>query len=235
MKNLLSFLFPQTCRFCRELVVSSEFLCVSCTENIPWIGHSFCSVCGKPFEEAVNHNHPCGDCLKHPPEFSSHYSAVFYDDVVRNVIHQLKYGAAQHMLPLLAQWVLKKYISSLVLADYLVPVPLSSKRLSRRTFNQSLELSRLISKKTGIPLIVHGLQKIKETPAQTQLNRKKREENLEGAFIWKGRSLRDKTVLLIDDVYSTGSTLNACARALKSSQPDQIMALTVAYNPGRSV
>jgi len=117
-------------------------------------------------------------------------------------------------------------------ADFLLPIPLSTDRLRLRTFNQSLELARRLSRKTGISLSVHGLRKIRRTERQTSLPRRERLENLKKAFAWLGGRgmLEGKRVVLVDDVFTTGSTLSACAKVLKRERAASVGAVTIAIN-----
>lgn len=177
-------------------------------------------------------SHPCFRCLQKKPYFHWHRSVVVYQKPTTNLISQLKYKSALELLKIFAAWITEHHQNLIHQADFLIPVPLTMRRLRKRTFNQSLELSKMISSITKVPVLVHELHKTKETSAQTQLNRKERLSNLWRAFEWKGEKefLKNKNVILIDDVYSTGSTLNACARALKPFKLKSIGALTIAGN-----
>lgn len=149
------------------------------------------------------------------------------------MIHRLKFKAGFHLLDFFSAMMVEKWGGLIEKCDCLIPVPLFWKRLAERTFNQSAELAKVISNKTGIPLLVYSLQKIRSTPPQTSLKRDERIKNLGHCFEWKGKqNLDSKTVCLIDDVYSTGSTLSACAEALKDSFSCQVTAVTLAFNKG---
>jgi len=165
-----------------------------------------------------------------------HRSAVIYEGPVVSLIHQLKYGADFKTLSLFAAWIMKNKGDMILEADVMIPVPLSRKKLSQRGFNQSLELAKMLAHPFKKKVLHQGLKKIRETKAQTQLSQKERQENLRGAFEWVGTyDIRDKNILLIDDVHSTGSTLEACSQAIEKGKPGQIKALTIAYNTGESL
>ncbi|MBI2339681.1 MAG: ComF family protein [Deltaproteobacteria bacterium] len=231
-KRILSLLLPQTCRVCGCLLKDSAKLCSDCFSKIRWIREPLCTVCGRPFESSVAVSHPCPDCLEKKPAFDRHRSCVLYEEPVNRLLHRLKYSAGLDVTGVFAGWFQKIIAEQETIPDYLIPVPLSTGRLRRRSYNQSVELARHISRQTGIPVLIHSLQKIRDTVPQTELPREERIKNLKGAFAWKDKKtlLKGKNVLLVDDVFTTGSTLMACASVLKSQKPADIGAMTIAFN-----
>ncbi len=216
------------------MLIRSEGLCPSCLLHVDLIQEPLCTHCGLPFDAESALSHPCSNCLQNIPSFESHRSLFIYDGIAREIIHRLKFKAGFQLLDFFSTAVIEKWGEVILKSDYLIPVPLFWKRLSERTFNQSAELGKIISKKTGIPLLLHSLQKIKSTPPQTTLTRDERIRNLDRCFEWRDKehNLDSKRVCLIDDVYSTGSTLSACAEALKDSFSCRVVAVTLAYNKG---
>lgn len=227
VEGLLQLLFPEKCRVCSSLIPKRSFLCLPCDLKIKRISGSRCTRCGRPFESAALH-HPCADCVRKAPAFDWHVSTAFYEEPLKGLLHRFKYADALDLAGLFASWLADSNIK----ADCLLPVPVSKKRLGERGYNQSALIAKALSKKTGIPLLVNGLVKARETAPQTQLPRDQRRKNLKGAFEWKkeGR-IKDKKIILIDDVFSTGSTLAECARTLREFHPAEIGAMTVAFNP----
>ncbi len=232
LKKVLSLFFPQTCLVCRQIISHEKYFCPDCLEKIQFIREPFCTLCGIPFPSSVPFSHPCADCLSDPPPFSEHRSLWIYEKPVNQLVYGLKYGERFDLLEPLAQSIFQGMRNWFSDADILVPVPLSTSRLKKRTYNQSLELARKLSKISGIPVAVHSLQKIRETIPQTELNRVERIKNLKNAFVWNDpkNNLKDKSVLLIDDVYTTGSTLKSCAKTLKQQETGRIRGITVAMN-----
>lgn len=230
--RILNFVFPQACRVCNLLLSESHHICENCLSQIKWIRGALCLVCGTPFESQETLSHPCAECLKKPPSFTSHRSLVYYSDPVRQLIHRYKFKSQLDLIPLFCSWILQEQKALLEKIDYLIPVPLSRIRLKKRTYNQSLELARTLSQISGIPFLVHSLIKIQETPPQTGLSRTERIRNLKGAFLWRDEKvdIKDKNILLIDDVFTTGSTLATCASVLKIFKPHEIHGLTLAFN-----
>ncbi|MBI4410930.1 MAG: ComF family protein [Deltaproteobacteria bacterium] len=232
IQRALNILLPQVCRACGCLLKNSDKICNDCFCKIRWIGKPHCTICGSPFESSVAVSHPCPECLKRKPAFDWHRSCVLYEEPVNRILYHLKYSAGMDCIGVFAEWFEKIIGEQTVKADYLIPVPLSMGRLRRRSYNQSVELAKKISHRTGIPVLIHSLQKIRKTVPQTELPREERLKNLRGAFAWKEKKicLKDKNVFLIDDVFTTGSTLNACASALKLQKPAMVGAMTIALN-----
>lgn len=231
-QKLLSIILPQTCSACSQIIKSTQHLCETCDGQIRRVQDPCCTRCGLPFIAFSGPMHPCYHCLTDIPTYNWHRSTVLYRDPVNNLIHKFKYKAQTNLISLFSDWMVSSYGDCLSNVDYLIPVPLARRRLKKRSFNQSLELARLLSRQKGIALLVHSLQKIRETPTQMGLKRKERKKNLKGAFTWQDKKnvIKDKRVLLIDDVFTTGSTLDACAQVLRKQQPKWIGAMTVAYN-----
>lgn len=232
LKTGLNLFFPETCRICQKILCNEEALCSECFKKTKWIHEPMCTICGKPFEGESVHSHPCPDCLNDPPPFNRHRSCFRYEGDIPRLITRFKYGASLDLSKLLTGWMIEKLKPLLITADYLIPVPLTLTRLKKRTFNQSLEIARLMAHELGLPLLVHSLAKVRNTAPQTTLPRKERIHNLKGAFVWTDRktNLDDKTVVLVDDVYSTGSTLKACAMVLTPLKPRFVHAVTLAMN-----
>lgn len=230
LKKILSILFPENCRLCGSITSEKIYLCPSCTSRITFISEPHCTVCGSPFQ-GHTHSHSCARCLKKAPEFNWHRSSTVYSDQVARLVHGLKYGAKLDVLNLFGDWLMMHH-EIVQGSDFLIPVPLSPDRLRKRTYNQSLEIARNLSRRTGVPVLVQGLQKNKITSTQTTLKRSERLANLKGAFTWAGnQNLEGKKVILIDDICTTGSTLSECARTLQLQNPREVGALTIALTP----
>lgn len=224
---LSKLVFPRKCLLCKKMTPSG--LCPACQNKVPFLVSPYCDLCGRPFLQTTI-SHRCGTCLTHPDRVY-HRSAVIYHPPVTSLIYQLKYGADFSILELLAGWLNEKCAELIRWPDVIIPVPLSRQKMAQRGFNQSLELAKILAAQNKKQLLSDSLLKIKDTPSQTSLSLSERETNLKGAFQWKGGlDLQSKKVLLVDDVHSTGSTLKACAKALSQGQPQQIQAVTVAYN-----
>jgi ComF family protein len=176
----------------------------------------------------------CDDCKnKHLDKL---FSACSFDNkIVKEAIHRLKYGYIKDLagpLALLILTHLQTINAEIDKSFVIVPVPLSPKKKRRRGFNQSEEMGKIISNAAGIPLLSNVLLKTKESKPQMELNKEERKENIKDCFKAK-EEVKNKNILLLDDVYTTGSTMEECARILKQAGAKEIWGITVAREVDR--
>jgi ComF family protein len=217
-------LFAQDCLLCGQ-GSEKEILCRTCAGDLPRLPSPRCPRCALP--TALGET--CGRCLAHPPHYDRTLAAFRYGFPLDKLIQSFKYG---HRLALAAYFgrELARLASSseeAALADLIVPLPLHPIRLRERGFNQALELARPVAAALGLPLDPRACARIRHTPAQAGLPWKKREENIRRAFHC-ARDLTGRRILLIDDVMTTGASLNECARTLKRQCAAEISLLIVA-------
>jgi len=190
----------------------------------------YCSICGIPFA-GVGENHCCSGCMTKRPAFDIARAPFVYEGGVKELLHSFKYTPKPHLrkpLALLITNGLEK-CSGEVTPDMIVPVPLHRKKIRQRGFNQAILLGEMISKDWKIRLERNVLQRIRWTEPQVNLSGDDRRKNVIGAFaIAPGISLTGNSILLIDDVFTTGSTLNECAKTLKNAGAEKVYAVTVA-------
>lgn len=194
--------------------------------DAPW-----CEACGTPFPYAVGEGAVCGACAAREPVFEKARSAFVYDDESRALVLSLKHGGRTDALAAFGRWMNRAGGELLADADGLVPVPLHPRRLRQRRFNQSLLLARTLSRASGVPVAPHILQRTRATPSQGGLSAKGRTRNVAGAFKVRAEAKADlagRRLVLVDDVYTTGATLEACARALLRSGAANVSAITLA-------
>lgn len=233
LKALLDTLFPSLCHCCKAFIpdAGALHLCPECRAGSPSIASPRCPVCGLPFLTEGGIDHRCGGCLDAPPPFAAARAAVLFDGPVRELIHRFKYGktvrhcrplallAAEHLAGCTAEWG----------ADLVVPVPLHVKRLRQRGFNQAVLLGEVLARKWQLPLSRNSLRRIRWTEPQINLAAAERRENVRGAFAVKDpAAVRGKRIILVDDVYTTGSTVAECARTLKRGGAEAVFVVTVA-------
>jgi ComF family protein len=231
---LADLLFPRSCKVCGIRIGSVETpgLCAGCWSTTQFLDGPCCPRCGKPFvsEAALSYspNHHCGDCREKPPHYDRAISVALYDKALAEAIHLFKYSKKNQWAKPLGRLLLKR-VSEFGPLDVVLPVPLHPKRLREREFNQSLLLAREVSLAFGIPLQGDNLHRVRWTRPQVELNGEERRKNVRKAFEvkWPDR-LEDRCVLLIDDVLTTGATVNECARVLKRAGAKTVNVLTLA-------
>jgi len=222
-------LFPPCCAACRARLFApaGDHLCHDCLESIRLIEPSICTVCGQPFHGPQGTDHTCGQCIKNPPSFKTARSVFQYQGSVRILIHRIKYNDDGHALMALSSLAREHVLLDYVKPDMVIPVPLHSKRLRKRGFNQSLRLAGAIF--PHIPLRVDILTRTLNTKPQTELSMKERHRNVKNAFeVASPLPEGVKTILIIDDVYTTGATVRACAKTLKKAGAKEVHVFTVA-------
>jgi len=218
----LNLLFPQWCVGCGK---RGDFICHSCRSSLPRIMPPLCPRCGKPQSSGIL----CSNCVSWQAEIDGIRSPFRFDGVMRQAIHQLKYRNLRTLAAPLARLLNDYLITSPVPGEVLVPVPLHRKRLRERGYNQSSLLARELSKLTSLPVVNDCLIRQRHAPPQTRTSTvDERQSNVVDAFACGDQRLRDKQVLLIDDVSTSGATLDACAAALKAAGATSVWGLVLA-------
>ncbi len=227
--HLRDIIFPPTCAACNLPVTSENGLCSRCHETIYSITSPVCPVCGIPFVSKSGQDHICSSCILTPPKFDIHRSLFAYHGAIKELILRFKYKYDFYAFKVLGDISnsLAEKLGDTLDADFVVPVPLHKKRLLTRGFNQSLLIARALFPKTKI--LTGLLTRKKNTPYQSTLNRTQRIENMSDAFaISPSRKITGKDILLVDDISTTGSTIDACCRELLSLHPSSIKVFTIA-------
>lgn len=225
--------FPSFCRICHSLLekAGERLVCRECWSRLTPQRSPFCICCGRFFEGAIE-SHVCSTCVEHPPAFSRHRSACRYRGTAKELIRLLKYQRLKVLGRDLGAFLFQSLQEETSLwwrADVLVPVPLHPKRKKERGFNQAEILAREMGRLSGIEVCKDLLRKSQESRPQTSLSGTERRSNLQGAFsVNKGRRAKGKTVILVDDVFTTGTTLEECSRALLRAGADEVRAATMA-------
>lgn len=232
MPTLLNLLFPPRCLTCEEGVPRHGTLCAQCWSAVGFIAEPLCATCGLPLEFALDGGEgECAECAHKRPRFSRARAVMRYDDASSRLIMALKYHDDTRLAAVFAPWLASAGRELLQSADLLVPVPLHYWRFVKRRYNQAALLARTVAKHTGKPCLPDALRRTRPTASQTGLSKREREANMRGAFAVNPRhaeALKGRSILLIDDVYTTGATLNACTRALMGAGAAGVSALTLA-------
>jgi len=225
--------FPSFCKVCSTLLEEDgeRVVCRSCLGKMAPASSPCCVSCGRFFEDG-SPAHLCLDCLREMPPFSRHRSCSSYGGKVKEVILLYKYRHFRVLGIDLARFAERALGGDEGLwwgVEAIVPVPLHPRRRRERGFNQAQVIAAELARLKGIDLVDDALVKVKNVPPQTSLQARERAHNIRGAFkIKKAEEIEGKTVLLLDDVYTTGSTLRECALALKKSGVKDVRALTIA-------
>ncbi len=234
MKALLNWILPPLCLSCGEIVQDKAGLCPDCWGKINFIAPPFCDLCGIPLAFASGLPAFCDYCNNNTPIWDKARSAFVYNQDSSSAIIRFKHTDKIWLAPEFARLMLKAGQDILNEADILAPVPLHWLRLFRRGYNQSALLAQEICKISGHKFLPYLLQRTRKTPTQGQLSRAQRLLNLENAIRVNPRQqaqLKDKNIVIIDDVRTTGATLEECCKTLKKSGANKIFALTLAVVP----
>ena len=231
LEAAVSLLYPPVCTLCGGKTRASEYLCERCEAKATPIVAPFCQQCSEPFEGAIATAFTCANCTHRTIYFDAAVAAYRGRGIVRQIIHDFKYGRQIHLRHLVARWLYAAFDDERLRGrefDMIVPVPLHPARQRERGFNQANLLAELLTAQISIPS-KPVLKRVRYTTTQTALDRAERMENLHNAFrLRRNANVRGLRVLLIDDVLTTGSTLSECARILKRSGAISVHAATAA-------
>ncbi len=218
----LDFLFPRWCVGCGK---EGDFLCYSCLQRLPQIMPQLCPRCGRPQSSGIL----CPSCVAWQAEIDGIRSPFRFDGLIREAIHQLKYRNLRALAVSLARLLQDYLVANPMPGEVLVPVPLHRKRLRERGYNQSSLLARELGKLINLPVVDDCLIRQRHTPPQARTSTvDERQSNVTGAFACRNQTLQDKQILLIDDVSTSGATLDACAGALKATGATSVWGLVLA-------
>jgi ComF family protein len=234
MRELAFFIYPPTCAGCEQPLPSdrSESFCPDCLRTLELISEPYCPVCGLPHATEIPNSHLCGDCLAGVHYFDRARSTGSYRGSLREILHRFKYGGRISLARPLAHMLIApgKHLAQLHKIDRIIPVPLHPRRLRQRGFNQASLLARRLGSALKISVDYASLKRSRWTEPQTGLSRRQRAANVRGAFRLKTvEQVRGKGILLLDDVFTTGETVNQCVRVLKrDGGAREVVVLTVA-------
>jgi ComF family protein len=222
--SFIDLLFPPKCGGCQT---AGSLWCETCRAAVTPIEPPWCEKCGEPFVA----DRLCANCRAHPLEIEKIRSVALFDGVLRQAIHRFKYerlaGLAEPFGEMLADY----WRAELLTADWLIPVPLHPSRERDRGYNQSELLARQLARRVNVPISSKGLRRTRATAVQMTLNAAQRRENVAGAFECVEPRARGARVMVIDDVGTTGATLDACAQAVLKAGAASVMGLTLARTP----
>lgn len=236
-KHFIHLLFPPRCPFCDKALFSSVFLppemvCDSCRRLAEYVREPVCKKCGKPLDD--ERREYCYDCAHHTHAYVQGKALWVYRGVVKESIYRFKYHGkqeyagyyAEELMRVYGDWIKGRQI------DALVPIPLSKQRLRQRGFNQAEQIARELSRRSGIPVYGKLLIRVRDTRAQKELNDEERKINLKKAFKTLTNKVQLNHILLIDDIYTTGSTMDEAAGELGRAGVQEVYCLSVSIGRG---
>jgi ComF family protein len=229
-KLALDIVLPTLCVTCRE-PVDGEGVCAECWAKLSFIEPPYCPRLGIPFVYDPGPELLSMEAIANPPAYARARAAVRYDDVARSLVHALKYQDRTDLAPTMGRWMARAGRELLKDADVLIPVPLHWRRGWSRRYNQSGALARVIERHSGVRLASEALRRIRRTEQQNGLSRTQRASNVQGAFKVapeRNGDVAGRRVILIDDVLTSGATIDACARALLRAKAASVDVLVFA-------
>lgn len=221
-------LFPTdcTCDVCgAELIADTRVrLCSHCVDTLPFVGEHICLYCGMPLKDESDY---CNRCQYSRQEFSKNRAPLVYDGDVKKLIYAFKFNQKKYIAETLGALMADEYLKRSMDADIIVFVPMAKEEEKKRGYNQSELLANEVGKRLNMP-VLPALVKIRSTSAQKELKGKDRATNLEGAFACVFDQVKNRRILLIDDIFTTGATANECAKTLLKAKARDVSVLTSA-------
>ena len=216
LKPVLDFALPPRCPGCGTVTEAPHRFCLACWSALRFLGEPCCSRCGLPFDYESGADVLCGACLAEPPGFDRLRAAVVYGEISRRVALKLKYGGRPGIAETMARFMARQLAAEE--GTIVVPVPLHRWRIWRRGYNQSALIATALARRAGLEARLDLIRRVKRTPPLRGMGPRERRDAVRGAFRIEPRHrelVKGRNVLLVDDVYTSGATANACARVLK--------------------
>jgi len=227
LTNIQDWLLPRLCPACGDRAGTGRELCPGCERNLPVLRHA-CPRCAIPYEHPDTRGE-CGDCQKHPPAFAHTIALYRYAPPVDHFIRALKFHQQLGLARLLGEQLARRLVPETARPDVIMPVPLHNARLRERGYNQALEIARPVARALSVPLDFRSLVRMRATAPQTGMTVEARRKNLRGAFALRDdAAVRNLRVALVDDVMTTGSTLQAAAQCLLAAGASEVEILVIA-------
>ena len=217
LRQALDVALPPLCPACRAPLGEGAGLCADCWAKLSFIEPPFCARLGIPFTYDPGPGLLSMEAIANPPAYDRARAAVRYDDIARALVLSFKYGDRLDLAPMMGRWMARAGQELTQRADALVPVPLHWRRLWSRRFNQSAALAGSVAKECGVPVLYDALKRVRATPQQVGLSKTQRADNVQGAFrVPPARKVEvaGRRLILVDDVLTSGATVDTCARAL---------------------
>jgi ComF family protein len=229
--GLMRLVYPPVCSGCGKMVGRSAGLCPECWATVQFIERPYCDITGLPFDHDRGEGLVSPQAIAHPPPYAKARAVVFHDGVARKIVHGMKYSDRADLAAMMAAWMIRAGRDVVDDSDVIIAVPLHRGRLFTRRYNQSAELARSLARLSGKPFLPGVMRRVRATRQQVGLGLKARQDNVRGAFSMEPEQVQrflGLKVLLVDDVMTTGSTVEAATRALLRAGAGQVNVLTFA-------
>lgn len=230
-KLLLDLIIPPRCAMCAKVVASPHTLCPDCFAKLEFITAPICKVCGLPLDISERHEMICARCAAvSKTYFDFARAAVIYNDASRKIISDFKYYDKTELVKIMAKFIYAIAGIDYAKFDFIIPVPIHKDRLRLRKYNQAALLAKELSSLINKPYYVNLLVKEKATLTQAELNYSLRQKNIKNSFsVTNPTKIKGAKIILIDDVITTGATMNECAKVLKKAGAQEVMGLAFAH------
>ncbi|MFA6280121.1 MAG: ComF family protein [Bdellovibrionales bacterium] len=233
LRPLWDILMPPLCLGCDAHVTENQTLCAACWKAIHFVNAPFCPCCGAPFDSPMGEGALCSVCLAETPAFTAARSVFLYDEASKPLLLRFKHADQLQGLPLFVQGLARAGEVFWPEVDGIVPVPLHRWRLLKRRYNQSALLATALGKRVQKRVLVDALVRERPTPPQGHFSKKQRLLNVRGAFALRGGvDVRGLKLIVVDDVMTSGATVNECARILLAAGAARVDVLTLARVKG---
>jgi len=230
VEGLVRLVYPERCRHCGGVVEPGRrFFCAVCMDEAVPVGERSCTICGRPYRDGSGGGHPCWRCMETRPPYEYAKAPCVFGGAVREAVHLLKFGKVRAMSGVLSGLSAGRLAGWFGDVTLCAAVPLHKNRLRGRGFNQSLLLARDAAMELDVRLSIDGLVRARDTKPQVDIPAKERAANVKGAFYAaRPGEFAGESVLLVDDVYTTGATVKECAVVLKKAGAKAVYVLTAA-------
>lgn len=231
LSSIIDYILPYRCSACTELTDQANGICADCFQKINFISEPYCDICGFPFEFHLENRSICAGCIALPPKYDLNRSLFRFDENSKKIVHSFKYGDKTNYAKIFAKLLVARYKNELEDVDMIVPIPMNRFKRIFRHYNPPQILSDEIAKLLNKKMIPDLLIKKKWTKSQTGLTKSQRGKNLQGSIIICSKyNVKNKVILLVDDVKSTGTTSNLCSSIIKKSGAKFVKLVTIALN-----
>ncbi|MGX9892656.1 MULTISPECIES: ComF family protein [unclassified Wolbachia] len=226
LKKATDLIFPTVCVSCECIINKSYDLCSECNKKINFLTKHYCNVCGVVIPDSF---YTCGKCISNPPPFKVLRSVFAYDEHSKNMIINFKFFDNLNYMKVYAKWMYKANKDMFQNAEVIIPIPLHKIRLFKRKYNQAALLAKELSKLSHLSYTPFAIKRIRHTVPQAGLSLKQREKNLRKAFkISNSEIIKNKIVVLVDDVVTTGATARSCSQEILNSGAKEVRVLSLA-------